>query len=77
MERPPPLCGPACPDSQPAGLGPAAFAPGPEPAVLLPPPATVVGQDGAVDVAALRASLDALAEQVRAAFIRHIGEITA
>jgi glutamate-ammonia-ligase adenylyltransferase len=31
----------------------------------------------AVDVAALRASLDALAEQVRAAFIRHIGEITA
>jgi len=29
------------------------------------------------DVAALRAGLDALAEQVRAAFIRHIGEITA
>jgi len=32
---------------------------------------------GAVDVAALRGSLDALAEQVRAAFVRHIGEITA
>jgi len=31
----------------------------------------------AVDVAALRASLDALAEQVRAAFVHHIGEITA
>jgi glutamate-ammonia-ligase adenylyltransferase len=30
---------------------------------------------GAVDVAALHASLDALAGQVRAAFIRHIGEI--
>ncbi len=32
---------------------------------------------GAVDVAALRASLDTLARQVRAAFVRHIGEITA
>jgi hypothetical protein len=36
-----------------------------------------VGQEGAVDIAWLRGTLDVLAQRVRAAFVRHIGEVQA
>ena len=37
--------------------------------------ATALGGDGPVDLGGLRATLDAVAQQVRAAFVRYVGEI--
>ena len=42
---------------------------------LLRAVAAALGESGPVDLARLRATLDAMAQQVRAAFVRHIGEI--
>jgi len=42
---------------------------------LLRAVATALGGEGPIDLAELRATLDALAQQVRAAFVRYIGEI--
>jgi [glutamine synthetase] adenylyltransferase / [glutamine synthetase]-adenylyl-L-tyrosine phosphorylase len=44
---------------------------------LLRAVAEAVGQEGAVDIAWLRGTLDVLAQRVRAAFVRHIGEVQA
>ncbi len=44
---------------------------------LLRAAAAALDQTGAVDIAWLRGTLDELAQQVRAAFIRHVGEIRA
>jgi len=42
---------------------------------LLRAVATALGGEGPIDLAELRATLDVLAQQVRAAFVRYIGEI--
>ena len=42
---------------------------------LLRAVADALGETGPVDLASLRATLDDMAQQVRAAFVRHIGDI--
>ena len=63
---------PATPQCLPTECAPAAL---PEATARPLLRAAAVAGAPAVDLAALRASLDALAADVRAAFVRHVGEI--